>query len=40
MGFIDASHCGVAALRTRLSAFLRDQILPSLVQDVEVGIHD
>ncbi|KAK5654259.1 hypothetical protein OQA88_7434 [Cercophora sp. LCS_1] len=40
---IDSSHCGVAALRTRLSAVLKDQILaqlPSLVQDVEDGIHD
>jgi GTP-binding protein EngB required for normal cell division len=40
---IDASHCGVAALRTRLSALLRDQILDqleSLVQDVKVGIDD
>ncbi|KAJ0107643.1 P-loop containing nucleoside triphosphate hydrolase protein [Diaporthe amygdali] len=40
---IDSSHCGVAALRVRLSAVLRDQILvqlPSLVQDVEDGIHD
>ena len=40
---IDSSRCGVAALRVRLSAVLRDQILaqlPSLVQDVEDGIHD
>ena len=40
---IDSSHCGVAALRARLSAVLRDQIvaqLPSLVQDVEDGIRD
>lgn len=40
---IDPSHCGVAALRVRLSAVLRDQILaqlPSLVQDVDEGIHD
>lgn len=40
---IDSSRCGVAALRIRLSAVLRDQILaqlPSLVQDVEDGIHD
>lgn len=40
---IDSSNCGVAALRIRLSAVLRDQILaqlPSLVQDVEDGIHD
>ncbi|KAH7176009.1 P-loop containing nucleoside triphosphate hydrolase protein [Dactylonectria macrodidyma] len=40
---IDSSHCGVAALRVRLSAVLRDQILaqlPSLVQDVEDGIND
>ncbi|KAJ9138996.1 p-loop containing nucleoside triphosphate hydrolase protein [Coniochaeta hoffmannii] len=40
---IDSSHCGVAALRVRLSAVLRDQILtqlPSLVQDVEDGIRD
>lgn len=40
---IDSSHCGVAALRVRLSAVLRDQILaqlPSLVQDVNEGIRD
>lgn len=40
---INVSHCGVAALRVRLSAVLRDQILtqlPSLVQDVEDGIRD
>lgn len=40
---IDSSHCGVEALRDRLSAVLKDQILaqlPSLVQDVENGIHD
>lgn len=40
---IDPSHCGVAALKVRLSAVLRDQILAqlsSLVQDVEDGIHD
>ncbi|KAJ9130478.1 p-loop containing nucleoside triphosphate hydrolase protein [Pleurostoma richardsiae] len=40
---IDSSHCGVTALKVRLSAVLRDQILaqlPSLVQDVEDGIHD
>lgn len=40
---IDSSHCGVTALRLRLSAVLRDQILaqlPSLVQDVEDGIRD
>ncbi len=40
---IDPSHCGVAALRVRLSAVLRDQIiaqLSGLVQDVEDGIHD
>ena len=40
---IDPSHCGVASLRERLSAILRDQILAqlsSLVQDVERGIHN
>lgn len=40
---IDPRHCGVAALRVRLSAVLKDQILaqlPSLVQDVENGIKD
>jgi GTP-binding protein EngB required for normal cell division len=40
---IDPTHCGVAALRVKLSAVLRDQILaqlPSLVQDVENGITD
>lgn len=40
---IDPQHCGVAALRLRLSALLRDQILAqlsSLVQDVEDGIRD
>jgi len=40
---IDSSHCGVAALRVRLSALLGDQILtqlPSLIQDVEEGIRD
>jgi hypothetical protein len=40
---IDPTHCGVAALRVKLSAVLRDQILaqlPSLVQDVESGIND
>ena len=39
---IDSSHCGVAALRVRLSAILKDQIiaqLPKLVQDVEGGIY-
>ena len=39
---IDRSHCGVVALKTRLSALLRDQIiaqLPSLVQDVDDAIH-
>jgi GTP-binding protein EngB required for normal cell division len=38
---VDPSHCGVAALRTRLSSVLKDQILsqlPSLVQDVENGM--
>jgi len=42
-GSIDSSHCGVAALRTRLSAVLKDQILaqlPSLVQDVQDCIRD
>ncbi|KAK1756313.1 hypothetical protein QBC47DRAFT_460164 [Echria macrotheca] len=40
---IDPSHCGVEALRTRLSVVLRDQILaqlPSLVHDVQDCIHD
>ncbi len=40
---IDPSHCGVAALRVRLSAVLMDQILdqlPSFVHDVEEGIRD
>jgi GTP-binding protein EngB required for normal cell division len=40
---IDSSHCGVAALKVRLSAVLKDQILaqlPSLEKDVEDGIHD
>lgn len=40
---IDPLHCGVASLKVRLSAVLRDQILSqlsSLVQDVEDGIHD
>ncbi|KAM3521620.1 hypothetical protein MY4038_008968 [Beauveria bassiana] len=40
---IDSAHCGVAALRLRLSTVLRDQILtqlPSLVLDVENGIRD
>ncbi|KAJ3536938.1 hypothetical protein NM208_g6513 [Fusarium decemcellulare] len=40
---IDSSHCGVAALKARLSTVLKDQILaqlPSLVQDVEDGIQD
>ncbi|KAM0547829.1 hypothetical protein ACHAPJ_010175 [Fusarium lateritium] len=40
---IDSSHCGVAALKVRLSKVLRDQILvqlPSLEQDVEDGIRD
>ena len=42
-GAIEPSHCGVAALRVRLSTVLKDQILaqlPSLVQDVEDGIRD
>ncbi|KAF4438478.1 hypothetical protein F53441_12779 [Fusarium austroafricanum] len=40
---IDSSHCGVAALKVRLSNVLRDQILvqlPSLEQEVEEGIRD
>lgn len=40
---IDSSHCGVEALKARLSAILKDQILaqlPSLVRDVEDGIRD
>lgn len=40
---VNPKHCGVAALRTRLSSVLKDQILsqlPSLVQDVENGIHE
>lgn len=42
-GSIESSHCGVAALRVRLSGVLKGQILtqlPSLVRDVEDGIHD
>lgn len=40
---IDPSHCGVAALRSRLSTVLVDQILeqlPGLVRDVEDGIRN
>ncbi|KAI5464414.1 P-loop containing nucleoside triphosphate hydrolase protein [Mariannaea sp. PMI_226] len=40
---VNSSHCGVAALRIRLSSILKDQILsqlPSLVQDVENGIRE
>ncbi|KPA35742.1 hypothetical protein FLAG1_11539, partial [Fusarium langsethiae] len=40
---VDRSHCGIAALRDRLSRVLRDQILiqlPSLEKDVEDGIYD
>lgn len=40
---VNPSHCGVAALRTRLSLVLKDQILtqlPSLVQDVESNIRE
>lgn len=40
---IDSPYCGVTALRLRLSAVLKDQILsqlPSLLQDVEDGIRD
>jgi GTP-binding protein EngB required for normal cell division len=40
---IDSSHCGVAALKVRLSRVLKDQIviqLPNLQQDVEGSIHD
>ncbi|KAF9777043.1 hypothetical protein IL306_004686 [Fusarium sp. DS 682] len=40
---VDSSDCGVAALRSKLSTILRDQILahlPNLVQDVENGLHD
>jgi GTP-binding protein EngB required for normal cell division len=40
---INPSHRGVATLKQRLSAVLTDQILvhlPSLVQDVEIGIQD
>ncbi|KAF4334246.1 Mx2 (GTPase) [Fusarium beomiforme] len=40
---VDSSDCGVAALRSKLSAILRDQILahlPHLVQDVEDGLRD
>ncbi|KAF9775579.1 hypothetical protein IL306_006303 [Fusarium sp. DS 682] len=40
---IDSSHCGVEALKVRLSNILRDQILvqlPSLEQEVEEGIRD
>ena len=39
---VNPEHCGVEALRIRLSSVLKDQILsqlPSLVQDVENGIH-
>ncbi|KAH7037042.1 P-loop containing nucleoside triphosphate hydrolase protein [Microdochium trichocladiopsis] len=38
---VESSHCGVAALRIRLSSLLKAQIvsqLPSLVKDVEDGI--
>ncbi|KAM0217107.1 hypothetical protein ACHAPA_006021 [Fusarium lateritium] len=40
---IDSSHCGVAALKVRLSSVLKDQILfqlPNLQQDVEDSIRD
>lgn len=40
---INSSHCGVAALRVRLSAVLKDQILAqlsSLVRDVEDSIRE
>ena len=40
---VNPDHCGVEALKTRLSSVLKDQILsqlPSLVQDVENGIHE
>ncbi|RBR18138.1 uncharacterized protein FIESC28_06204 [Fusarium coffeatum] len=40
---VDPLHCGVAALRVRLSIVLKDQILaqlPSLEQDVQDGIRD
>ncbi|KAH7411322.1 P-loop containing nucleoside triphosphate hydrolase protein [Cadophora sp. MPI-SDFR-AT-0126] len=40
---VNREHCGVEALRIRLSSVLKDQILsqlPSLVQDVENGIHE
>ncbi|KIL93924.1 hypothetical protein FAVG1_02486 [Fusarium avenaceum] len=40
---IDSSHCGVAALKIRLSRVLKDQILvqlPNLQKDVEESIHD
>ena len=40
---VNPEHCGVEALRIRLSSVLKDQIqsqLPSLVQDVENGIHE
>ncbi|KXJ85573.1 P-loop containing nucleoside triphosphate hydrolase protein [Microdochium bolleyi] len=40
---VNPVHCGVGALRTRLSFLLKNQIvsqLPSLVQDVESGIAD
>ncbi|KAF4943639.1 hypothetical protein FSARC_14867 [Fusarium sarcochroum] len=40
---IDSTHCGVEALRVRLSTILKDQILdqlPSLVKDVEDGVKD
>jgi hypothetical protein len=40
---VDSSLCGAAALKTKLSSVLMDQILsqlPSLVVDVENGIHE
>lgn len=40
---VKPAHCGVGALRIRLSSVLKDQILsqlPSLVQDVEIGIRE
>ncbi|KAH7245306.1 P-loop containing nucleoside triphosphate hydrolase protein [Fusarium tricinctum] len=40
---IDSSHCGVAALKIRLSRVLKGQILvqlPNLQKDVEESIHD
>lgn len=40
---LDPAHCGIFALRPRLSHILRDQILtelPNVLADVEAGIND